>query len=274
MLPAYLTGDRLVLESVSRRAAHAVRLDGDAILCRVLGKYLMVADPDDYTVTPHVALDGFWEPWTTLAIARAIGPSLYAVDVGANHGYFTLLLALAAGSSGRVLAVEPNPRLAALAARTLEMNGLSGIAEVRCCAAGDRARDRTRLVVPAHHGADASLHRTADAADTVLDVESLPVDELTGDWPRVDFVKIDAEGSEPAIWDGMARTLARNPGITVVLEFKSASYADAAGFMSRIRESGFTLRCIAEDGSVQPPPDADALAADDGGERMLFLRRA
>jgi FkbM family methyltransferase len=270
MLPAYLTGDRLVLESVSRRAAHAVPLNGDAILCRVLGQYLMVADPDDYTVTPHVVLDGFWEPWTTLAIARAIGPGLHAVDVGANHGYFTLLFAVAAGSSGRVLAVEPNPRLAGLAARTIEMNGFSGIAEVRCCAAGERGR--ARLVIPAHHGADASLHRKAGHADAVLDVESQTLDDMTRDWPQVDFVKIDAEGSEPAIWDGMAHTLARNPGITVVLEFKPAAYPDAAAFLAAISERGFPLRYIAEDGSLQPLSD-DAPAGAAGAERMLFLRR-
>jgi FkbM family methyltransferase len=273
MLPGYLIGDRVVLESVSRRAAHAVRLNGDAILCRVLGKYLMLADADDYTVAPHIALDGYWEPWTTLAIARALRPGTYAVDVGANHGYFALLLALAAGTTGRVLAVEPNPRLAALAARTLEMNGYGGIATVRACAAGEPGRGRTRLVVPAHHFADASLQKRPEATDSVLEVDSVTIDELTEEWPRVDFVKIDAEGSEAAIWQGMTKTVGANPGITIVLEFKPASYPDAPAFLSRIRACGFPLRCIDPDGTLRALADRDALAGGDSGDVMLFLRR-
>ena len=128
------------------------------------------------------------------------------------------------------MAIERNPHLDGFAARTLELNGVSGIAEVRPCAAGDRKQQRTRLVIPAHHGADASLHRKPRGTDAVLDVESLTIDELTRTWPCVDFVKIDSEGSEPAIWLGMARTLSRNLAIAVVLEFKPATYWDAAAF--------------------------------------------
>jgi FkbM family methyltransferase len=273
MLPAYLTGDRLVLESVSRHATHAVRFSDHAILCRVLGKYLMLADADDYTVAPHMALDGYWEPWTTLAIARAVRPGTHAVDVGANHGYFTLLMAIAAGPSGRVMAIEPNPRLAALAAHTLEMNGVGGTTEVHACAAGDGPRKRRRLVIPPHHAADASLDRHAGEADVVLDVDSVTIDELTREWPRVDFVKIDAEGSEPAIWGGMSRTLEQNPAITVVLEFKPAAYSDPAAFLSAITGSGFSLRCIHGDGGVRPLGPDDALRGGDDGDWMLFLSR-
>jgi FkbM family methyltransferase len=273
MLPAYLAGDRVVLESVSRRAAHAVRLGGDEILCRVLGRFLMLADVTDHTVAPHLALDGYWEPWTTVAMARRLRAGWCGVDIGANHGYFTLLMALAAGPGARVLAVEPNPRLAALIERTLDMNGLAGIAQVRACAAGARKRSRARLVVPVNRTADASLQRAAGPADTVLDVESASVDELTQGWPSVDFVKIDTEGSEPAVWQGMSRTLARNPGIAVVMEFKPASYTDAPAFLTTIKACGFVLRSIQDDGSLSPVSDADVLAGGPGGDRMLFLYR-
>lgn len=273
MLPAYLTGDRTVLESVSRRAAHAVRLNDEALLCRVLGKYLMVADPDDYTLAPHVALDGYWEPWTTLAIARAIRPGAHAIDVGANHGYFTLILAIAAGDRGRVLGIEPNPRLAALAARTIELNGLSHICEIASCAAGDDGGGKSRLVIPAHHGADSSLHRQPQPADTVVETPTCTLDELTRGWPRVDFVKIDAEGSEPAIWQGMTRVLDANPDITVVLEFKPASCLDPGGFLEAIAGRGFSLRAIDEDGEVRALSTDDALQGNRSGDHMLFLRR-
>jgi FkbM family methyltransferase len=271
LLPPYLLGDRVVLESVSRRAAFAVRLNDDTLLCRVLGRYLMMADAEDYTVSPHLALDGYWEPWTTLAMARAVPRGAHAVDVGANHGYFTLLMALAGGSGARVLALEPNPRLAALIQRNLDLNGVSSMATVQAVAAGEPEPARARLVVPRHRSADATLLREAGEDDDVFDAPRRSIDELTSGWPCVDVVKVDAEGSEPEIWRGMARTLARNHGITVVMEFKPSVYTDAEAFVASICGEGFLLRRIDEDGTLRALTSEETLR---GGECMLLLRRS
>ena len=45
------------------------------------------------------------------------------IDLGANIGYFTLLLARLVGPTGRVYAFEPDPRCTALIKRSLERNG-------------------------------------------------------------------------------------------------------------------------------------------------------
>jgi predicted O-methyltransferase YrrM len=61
---------------------------------------------------PRLVLDGFWEAWVTLALARYIRPGFYSVAVGANYGYYSMLMAAACGREGYVLASEPNPVLA------------------------------------------------------------------------------------------------------------------------------------------------------------------
>jgi hypothetical protein len=38
-------------------------------------------------------------------------------------------------------------------------------------------------------------------------VESVPVDTLTSEWPRVDLMKINVEGAEDDVWHGMQRTI-------------------------------------------------------------------
>jgi hypothetical protein len=37
----------------------------------------------------------------------------------------------------------------------------------------------------------------------------MTIDTLTADWPSVDFIKIDAEGAEEKIWEGMTETISR-----------------------------------------------------------------
>ena len=125
MLPLYLTEYRATLEAICRQHYQTARLSEQVILCRVLGKYIVYADPNDVGLTPHLCLDGFWESWITIALARRLTPGWACIDVGANHGYYTLLMADAVESTGRVCAIEPNPQLAERLALTLEVKSVS-----------------------------------------------------------------------------------------------------------------------------------------------------
>lgn len=84
----------------------------------------------------------------TQAMARVLRPGMRCLDLGANVGYFTLLMADAVGPSGRVAAVEANPRLADLLGRTVDVNGFGDRVTVTQRAASDRSGDRLHLHVP------------------------------------------------------------------------------------------------------------------------------
>jgi FkbM family methyltransferase len=272
-LPPFLLGDRQYLESHARRHAQTVHLAEGTILCRVLAKYLMFVDPHDIGVAPRLCLDGYWESWITAAIARNVPEGAWCVDVGANHGYYTMVLADAVGRKGRVLAVEPNPRLSALLALSVEVNGFNAQTTIVQKAATDGRSPCVRLVVPSRRGACATICRDATAADEVIDVEAASVDQLTATWPQVDLVKIDAEGAEDLIWRGMQRTIARNPELAILVEFVPSRYRDPSGFVREIQEEGFVLREIGHDSELVDLSEADLLQDHEDEGRMLFLRR-
>ncbi len=102
--------------------------------------------------------------------------------------------------SGFVLAIEPNPRLAERISLSLEVNGFQNRAALLQRAVADEGSKKVNLVVPRNRSMDATLCREATAADDVIEVESVTLDQVTKDWPRVDLIKIDAEGAEHSIW--------------------------------------------------------------------------
>lgn len=276
MLPAYLVQDRNALEEECRRRCLAVPVAEARLLCRVLGRYIMYVDACDTGITPHLCLDGYWESWITLAIARALKAGWNCVDVGANHGYYSVLMAAAAGPQGRVLAVEPNPALSNLLGLTLEVNGFSPFSSVARVAATHEDGRRARLCVPPGRALLATVvPSVADPAADVVEVNTLSVDTLTGDWQRVDLVKVDAEGAEDLVFAGMTQTIARNRDIVVVLEFTPSRYRNPAEFVSSIQQAGFALRYICDDGGTARV-SAEELTSGDAEDKwwMLYLARA
>jgi FkbM family methyltransferase len=270
-LPPHLL-DRDLLEAASRAESRAVYLGQETVLCRVLGKYLMYADAQETGITPHLCMDGYWESWITVALARTLRPGWHCLDVGANHGYYTLIMADAVGREGRVVPVEPTPRLADLLRQTLDVNGFPYVT-VAADAASDIEGETLQLVIPPRRSMNARLSREAGPNDTVAEVKSVTIDALTRDWPRVDLIKIDVEGAEESVWRGMQRTIAESARLVVILEFNAARYEDPRSFLGEIEHAGFRLRYIDFDAEVKDVTVDQLLSRQVGDDWMLYLAR-
>lgn len=218
---------RAALHAAVRARCQAVTLDAHTALCRVLGRYKFLVDTRDHGLGPHLLLDGYWESWCTEFMLHRIRPGQVAWDIGANLGYYAVLMADLVGKSGRVLALEPNPRLALLAERSLHLNGFWRTAEVRRLAAAEvtdeTLRFRAALADPKNGRllppGTPLLAPGEEEEQLEIAVRTTRLDDL-GEGP-VDFIKIDVEGAEEQVWAGMQGVLDRSPRITVLMEFNA-----------------------------------------------------
>lgn len=262
-LPSHVLSSRADLEEVSRKRVAGVFYGDNRLLCRLLGDYLAFVDARDLMLGPRLVLDGFWESWVTLAVARHLRPGMWCVDVGANYGYYTLLMAAACGPQGRVVACEPNPLLAeTYLPQNLALNGFYHGIEV-CPKVIGNVDDRPVDFV-LHDGdfATSSLERWAYAHRCgTVQVPAVTLDRLCADWPCLDLVKIDAEGAEALVWAGMRQTLNRFPHAAVVLELHlQRDPPQTVGFLHEIERAGYQLRGIDYDGEIVPTDAATILA--------------
>ncbi|AYV49651.1 FkbM family methyltransferase [Caulobacter flavus] len=240
-------------------------------VCRVLGRYKLFVDGVDYGLGPHLLLDGYWEMWTTETIARLVKPGMTVADVGANLGYFTLLMADLVGAEGRVHAFEPNPPIAALLTRSVELNGLGERVTVHRNALGAVDGAVATLVTP--HGEPKNAHIVEGAATGPgrITVAVRRLDRMG--LGEIDFVKIDADTAEQAIWRGMDGLLAGDRPLTVILEFAPARYEDPAGFLALILSQGFSMSLIDLEAGARPVSLEQVLAGPPAMDRMLLLCR-
>lgn len=265
---------RLDAEAIIRSHARSAYLGGHTAVARILGRYKLFVDTRDEGFGAHVLLDGFWEMWLTLFCARNLRPGMVAVDVGANFGYYSVMFAEFVGSAGRLLAVEPNPRAADLLRRTLNLNGFSQRATVAEAALGERDDERLRLYVPHTEPKNALVVSPGYHADprdgTVVEVPSSNLDRLCAGLDRVDFIKIDAEGSEERIFAGMAGVLERHRPM-IVMELNVARYQDAPGFLARLTATYGSLYSIGFDGFAKQVTAEDLLASRVGEDWLVVL---
>jgi FkbM family methyltransferase len=267
--------DRVAAEGAMRARCMAVPVDALTALCRVLGRYKMYVDLRDTGLVPHLMFEGFWEYWITDFIWRNVRPGQVALDLGANHGYYTLLLADLVGPGGKVHAFEPNPRLAELLERNIALNGFWHVAEARPEAVCDRGGGETaRLMVPLRdpknaHLVSPDLHVPPDLDRERFALHEVKLATLDEAVPGpVDFVKIDVEGAEEAVWRGMQQLIARSPGIKILMEFNPRRGTDARGMLAEM-VTRFPLREVNFEGRTVPCSPGGLLAR--GEDTMLYL---
>ncbi|UFN50172.1 FkbM family methyltransferase [Roseomonas sp. OT10] len=260
---------RVACEAEIRALCQTVPLGGDTALCRALGRYKIFVDTRDIGFSVHLMLDGYWEMWVTEAMVRFVRGGMTVVDVGANLGYFTLLLSELVGAQGRVHAVEPNPRLAGLLRQSLAVNGFTERAVLHTRPLGAVSGQPVTLHVP--EGLPQNGYVVPGGGKGA--VSTATVDEIVGDGP-VDFIKIDVEGAEQDVWRGMRGVLARRQPLAIFLEFNRHRYADPGGFLASIEEHGFSMGQIDLARGVQPVDRHAILARESLEDWMLVLARA
>jgi len=133
-------------------------------------------------------------------IGRLVRRGSLAVDVGANIGYFTIVMAEAAGEEGAVLAFEPDSENVRLLRAAVARTGLSNI-----------------QVIPA-----ALSNRAGRVGSHVKgqEVEIWSLDEYpVSQQFELSLVKIDVQGAESRVLSGMEKTLSAHPSAHVLLEF-------------------------------------------------------
>jgi FkbM family methyltransferase len=154
-----------------------------------------------------------YEPETSLLLARLNhGPSVF-YDIGANWGYFSLLVAAAPGFTGKIHAFEPNTVSRADLIATIAAAGLGDMVTPHALALTDFTGE-------SHLRAGASFRTGLAGLSTAGDGTRITVKRLDDlELPPPTCLKIDVEGAEAAVLRGAARVLRTARPFVVIENF-------------------------------------------------------
>jgi FkbM family methyltransferase len=222
---------RAAVVPLTRRWKRGAYQLGEALGGRVLVGRTLGGSPIALSMRDHqhrsIYFYGEYEPEITALFRDLVTPGCTVFDIGANAGYFSIL---SRELGARVHAFEPNPDVRALLSRSVAL-GTGGI-EVVACACSDHEG-----TMPFYPSDDGNTGRSGLMVkrDTSVEVDVITVDAYvsrTQSHPQL--VKIDVEGAELSVLQGMSETL-RSDRPTLIIELhrtydEVAALLDGAGY--------------------------------------------
>jgi FkbM family methyltransferase len=195
----------------------------------------MRLDVSDYTQR-RIFYDSH-EPAELKFVQKFLRPGDVVLDVGAHVGIFSLVSASVVGKRGEVHAFEPVPANVAALERNVRLNGFDNVVANRTAVGADEGEVVLGLPdVAPDRGESSGMYTVAGrgrpVTAQVVTLDSY-VDGSVGDRP-IRLLKIDAEGSEPAVLAGLARRLASAPPSAILFEVNLES----------MRQQGFNLEDV------------------------------
>ena len=181
----------------------------------------LIRPPDqsfEMEVTPyflHYYAHNRHEAFTADFVANALSSHSLFIDVGAHYGFYTLLAAR--HSHLAILSIEPVPENYSILLRNIARNDLHNV-QTRRVAVSDR--DGRRRLQKARTSDTCSFYpHPLSPPIGEIEVETATIDALLANQtPCRTFIKVDTDGHELAVLDGMRDTLSRFPDISLVLE--------------------------------------------------------
>ena len=231
------------------------------VLTKTIWGHKMYVSSHDLSLSPHLIIDGYWEEWITKQFRKICKPDMTVLDVGSNLGYYSLHAAELVGSSGRVHSFEANPNLHKIIFKNMAINGYLDRTKLYNNAVSDKSDKIMFNCLKNHLGSSRVASFSEDFLELYMDeveqieVESIALDEIPDlIKSKIDIIKIDAEGSEPLIWNGMQKILEKNPLIKIIAEFAPPSISSIGenprDFLDRIIGMGFQIKSIHPDGEL------------------------
>jgi len=206
----------------------------------------------------NITTRGLYDLAVTEALWRLTDPGELTVDVGANIGYTASILAVRAGPQGEVVCFEPHPevmsrlrenadhwrqdgRCARITLHQLALGSGRGVATLCMDSAFQRNNGTARIVPCPEQSRHASFEVKLERLDSVLAAGQ-----------TISVIKLDAEGAELDIFEGMGLLLGghrvRDIVFEEVAEFPAPThkFLESAGYTVLGLQAGiFGVRCVA-----------------------------
>ncbi|MFN9763315.1 MAG: FkbM family methyltransferase [Pseudanabaena sp.] len=221
------------------------------LLTRLFTEQLFFVDTRDISVAPSIIVSGKWEPTMTKVFMETVKDGMTVIDIGGHLGYYTILSGSLVGIKGNVYTFEANPIIFETLFKNVFINGFIEKIKIENKAVYSCSTKIKFNTLKRATGGNSIVHFSDSYKETyqesveTIEIDAISLDDYFGEASQnIDVMKIDAEGSEPYIFRGMEKLLARTKKITIFCEFNLGLIVGAGNDPKEFLESLIRYRFI------------------------------
>lgn len=187
----------------------------------ILGLAKQLQFPSQWGWAPKLKfMFGLYEPGTTALCRRLVKPGMYVMDIGAHIGYYTLLFSKLVGPNGRVFAFEPHPEIFNM----LRHNTRNRKNVIVFNKAVSNTNSEVEFFFSRKTSGSHSFYRT-EFTEGSCKVQTVCLDDFIKfkGFEKIDLIKIDVEGAEPLVIEGMSKFIESTDTLFIILELNPSA---------------------------------------------------
>jgi FkbM family methyltransferase len=181
----------------------------DGVICDIsLGLKLKNYNPTQGGMCRSIYLYGVFEPQVTNFFINNIKEGMKVLDVGSDSGYFSVIFAKLVGEKGKVMAFEPIDWAYKRTVENIKLNNFNNVVTNHLALSNENG---TAFIV--NPGEDSRISTNTDTApkEGKMEIKLIKFDDYIKENPeeRIDMIKIDCEGAEMNILQGMTGVISK-----------------------------------------------------------------
>ena len=195
----------------------------------------------------QLSINGIYEELETKIVKKEVKNGDIVLDIGANIGYYTLIFAKLVGSNGKIFAFEPEPFNYDLLQKNIKINNYENIITEQKAVGNENGV--IKLYLSKIRTGMHRIYKSKYTNNEFVNVDIVKLDDYFKDskfFNKINFIKMDVEGSEFGVLKGLTRILENN-NVKILAEFIPDSIKEFGfnpqDFISFLQSFGYKIYC-------------------------------
>jgi len=154
------------------------------------------------------------------AILSRVSEGMTVLDIGANIGYYTVLMARRVGAKGKVIAFEPNPVVFDELRTNVVLNKYENVILEKIALSDSNGYAKLYLPAKGREAHGSLKSNETFVTKNEMDVKTEKLDDVLTRLciDNVDFIKMDVEGAERLVFNGAKKLLSSRERPVIIFE--------------------------------------------------------
>lgn len=209
-----LSGKGLDKYVIVRKSAGFVRSRLKSNSATING-HIMYLDSED---SLRLSINRIYEELETALVKKLVKKEDVVIDLGANIGYYTLIFAKLVGKKGKVYAFEPESDNFDILKKNVNSNGYQNVVLIQK-AVLNKEKKINMYVLKDNKGSH-RIDKPSRGEFNIIQIIATSLDKYFEDSEdKINFIKMDVEGSESKVINGMKKVLEKTKNLIIMTEF-------------------------------------------------------